>query len=57
MASIYANANAILSFNLTVYGGGGPYPITYDLLAEDGSPIISEAVGVNNIVSEISPIP
>ena len=52
--SMLANANAILAVSLTIQGGGGPSPITFFILAENGS-ICETETGGNLMVQEIAP--
>ena len=52
--SLLANANAILAVPLTIQGGGGPSPITFFILAENGS-ICETETGGNLMVQEIAP--
>ncbi len=52
--SMLANANAILAVPLTIQGGGGPSPVTFFILAENGDKCITE-VGNNFMVQEIAP--
>ena len=52
--SMLANANAILAVPLTIQGGGGPSPITFFILAENGS-ICEMETGGNLMVQEIAP--
>ncbi len=49
-----ANANAILAVPLTIQGGGGPSPITFFILAENGS-ICETETGSNLMVQEVAP--
>ena len=52
--SMLANANAIVAVPLTIQGGGGPSPITFFILAENGS-ICETETGGNLMVQEIAP--
>ena len=52
--SMLANANAILAVPLTIQGGGGPSPITFFILAENGS-ICETETGGNLMAQEIAP--
>ena len=52
--SMLANANAILAVPLTIQGGGGPMPVTWYILAENGDICETEAGG-NLMVQEIAP--
>ncbi len=52
--SMLANANAILAVPLTIQGGGGPSPITFFILAENGD-ICETETGGNLMVQEIAP--
>ena len=52
--SMLANANAILAAPLTIQGGGGPSPITFFILAENGS-ICETETGSNLMVQEVAP--
>ena len=40
--SMLANANAILAVPLTIQGGGGPMPVTWYILAENGDYLQTE---------------
>jgi hypothetical protein len=42
MPTILGNANAILAVPLSKAGGGGPLPIEFFILAENGDIIITE---------------
>jgi len=52
--SMLANANAILAIPLTIQGGGGPSPVTWFILAENGDICETEAGG-NLMVQEAKP--
>jgi len=52
--SMLANANAILAVPLTIQGGGGPSPVTFFILAENGDICETEAGG-NLMVQEVAP--
>ncbi len=52
--SMLANANAILAIPLTIQGGGGPSPVTWYILAENGDICETEAGG-DLMVQEIAP--
>ena len=53
MPTILGNANAILAVPLTIAGGGGPSPVEFFILAENGDKCITE-VGTNFMVQELS---
>lgn len=52
--SMLANANAILAVPLTIQGGGGPSPVTFFILAENGDFLETE-IGGDIMVQEIAP--
>ena len=54
MPTILGNANAIVAVPLTIAGCGGPSPVTFFILAENGDKCITE-VGTNFMVQEIAP--
>ena len=54
MPTILGNASAILAVPLTKVGGGGPLPLEFFILAENGDKCITE-VGTNFMVQEIAP--
>ena len=54
MPTILGNANAILAVPLTKAGRGGPLPLEFFILAENGDKCITE-VGTNFMVQEIAP--
>ena len=51
MPTILGNANAILAIPLTKAGGGGPLPLEFFILAENGDKCITE-VGNLKMVQE-----
>jgi hypothetical protein len=54
MPTILGNANAILAVPLSKPGGGGPLPVSFFILAENGDTCITE-VGNLKMVQEIAP--
>lgn len=54
MPTILGNANAILAVPLSEAGGGGPFPISFFILAENGDTCITEA-GSLKMVQELAP--
>tara|TARA_R100000988_G_scaffold92428_1_gene56490 strand:+ start:187 stop:351 length:165 start_codon:yes stop_codon:yes gene_type:complete len=54
MPTILGNANAIVAVPLTIAGGGGPSPVTFFVLAENGN-ICETETGGNLMVQEVAP--